>query len=1048
MPTRSLALQAILLFVLLPIYSACDDSSPYRSEALLSRTAPGEKIPALWRPAALRVAQDGRVFIAEQASHRVRALRPSGELETILDVDPRRGLPLLQSADFDLDFGMELLQLGDGTLLLANRGGPLVLFDPDGQLPAQVLGNSNVHPPAPGVLLGDAVLSSLCGIQKQPDSDVLFLCLDNRFWRVADNGLPMAQRPLDLVAGDGTRGRGPTVGDAQMPFELGAWVGMAVDPEGTLTVVEGNRLRCIRDGRVLTLTGEGFLTGAATYSFEEYHGAFRDISHGFWAEDGLTFVDNLMVRRFEIDSLDFAAGSATGTVYKVVPFGLSEIGGIDLDAQGDLTLTYGLGGSLLSVRTPGEFQLEYGPALEEALFRYFIDDGTLEPELSAQIARYRSDDLLLPQSLISLWGGDYLLVNQPLARMISAVNREADLAMPFWGASALPNGFGPATSDGNELMYIVQGALMQRLPIPRTQDSQALQGGNVFRFKRPLHSGVPGAGRNVAFLAPFSLSTAGEDVLLFQSDENAVLRYQPADGWVELEIARDFGVSTLDSEGLTVPFMSLNLEYARSLDSGSLQGRVAALKDPIGGDDLIAAGHSGDGMRFGAATIERKSWLGVIGGGVLPLQTDLPAQDLRLKEVNALAYLAGPQWGVEFDSVLVAADDGSEVVRLFVLDGDGAVQPLGGVGSTCSFAPAPDIGWLVALPAESWPPRAALLGLADGRAFACTDVAGQFIGSTALVPNQWLELSGWDSTLRPHLARDTHELVRYRRYRGLHTLWFDAIGSVATASRRVDLDLDLDTEVSSMTVSDDGQMVSLTTIDAQGGIRLLEGAPDGASASLPLPSLRVAAGGGLALPSEGKVWDVAYGLRPESIALDAVTRTLYVAMADTGTLWALDAGDDGVVGPNDAARLLWHGPPLFQNGRGPRALAASGGRVWASSATMVYAIKGRALEVVAGGGAAPVANNRSPEEVSLGEIRAVVADADGFAVLTGRELFALDEQGKIVVLAQDGELQLVDGTVRSIDVETASSPAMVRGREGELLIVSPATHELLSVHLP
>jgi len=115
---------------------------------------------------------------------------------------------------------------------------------------------------------------------------------------------------------------------------------------------------------------------------------------------------------------------------------------------------------------------------------------------------------------------------------------------------------------------------------------------------------------------------------------------------------------------------------------------------------------------------------------------------------------------------------------------------------------------------------------------------------------------------------------------------------------------------------------------------------------------------------------------------------------------------------------------------------------------MVYAIKGRALEVVAGGGAAPVANNRSPEEVSLGEIRAVVADADGFAVLTGRELFALDEQGKIVVLAQDGELQLDDGTVRSIDVETASSPAMVRGREGELLIVSPATHELLSVHLP
>ncbi len=419
----------LLLALLLTGLTACGGDDPVPT-TLVDFPGAGEVIPGLWRPAGIAISHTGDIFVAEQASRRVRVLHPDGTLETLADVVPDRpGIPSFVEHRFDLDFGLELALLDEDALVIASRGAPLLLLSPNTKRTV-VPTVGHLGPPgrAPqaGVLLEELDCTHLKGFALAQDRTFAVLAIGDQLWRAVPASPPLTAESfplarLELLAGDGTRGVADTVSDATTaPLHLGEWIGLVIgqDPPNDVFFIEDDTIRLVREGRLVALTGQGSLSGSSEIPLADFSSRFGTRTHGVWDPFHQTacFLDHTIVRRLHIESVDLETGASVGHVVPVAPFGITELTGLAANTE-SLFLSHGWAGSILSYDwNDNEFAALIGPT--NARERYLITPDEPGP--------YQLDALMLPQAIVSIGAGEIVLANQPLARLITSIDRTTE----------------------------------------------------------------------------------------------------------------------------------------------------------------------------------------------------------------------------------------------------------------------------------------------------------------------------------------------------------------------------------------------------------------------------------------------------------------------------------------------------------------------------------------------------------------------------------------------------------------------------------------------
>ena len=210
---------------------------------------------ALQWPAAVAVAPDGAVYIADTFNHVIRRLEPSGMIMTVAGTGERGfagdGGPGVAA---QLSFPTGLAVGPDGAVVIADRGNSRVRrLDPDGSM-TTVAGKDWQRESGVGELATETDLAWPCGVAVQADGALLIADTGHhRIWRVDPDGR------IGLVAGSGRRGDGGD-GDVAVAAALDNPWSVAEAPDGTVVIGDwGNhRVRAVgMDGVINTIVGTG-----------------------------------------------------------------------------------------------------------------------------------------------------------------------------------------------------------------------------------------------------------------------------------------------------------------------------------------------------------------------------------------------------------------------------------------------------------------------------------------------------------------------------------------------------------------------------------------------------------------------------------------------------------------------------------------------------------------------------------------------------------------------------------------------------------------------
>ena len=1034
---------SIVLTLLLALLAttACDDGA----SATLA-VNPGEHIPGLWRPTAITFDPQGRLYVVEQASQRLR--RFDGESwETLLDVNPLRTDTLTFPARrFDTEFGRGLLWLPDGQLLIASANGPLLVVDLDSQKAALEI--AGTLPPAAGQSLGETQLEGLQGITLGFD-DTLYLAINDLIWRApltsSTGPIPLAEAQLEHLAGTGTRALGPDHGLAlDSPLLLGSWAALVADPDGGLYFTELNRLRYLRGGYLMTLTGEGSQTGIGdldavnnlqhSHEFEDFYGNFGDWTQGIWYRGAAYFLDNRYLRRFEIQRILPSTGDVDGQVISAVPYGLPEVSG--LAAKGD-TLYFANGwlGTILSYRRlANDYEIVFGA--DSWRPRYEITSDDYLP--------FAIDQLLNPQSAVPLYQGELFIANQPLSQLLMAYERDSGLASAFLSDnSPKQGGYDAIASDGAYQLYVGDGSTLSPFTLPANDGESIQSPGSLVLFRSHELSGIPGQAHTLLLSNPLEVRSTTSELLFFDPTAASLYALSFDTALAQLETGPRSGVSGISAEDESAPFFSLDLASLSSWEMApshpGCHQVLGVLDDPLGDGDLLVASNScGEDESIWVAGVEipRKQAVRLAGGGGAPLALGVDPRTLQLDHIGALAL-------DDQARLLLAVEDKAQARwHILSLDEAAAGPQLDAIPG-CETAPAA-IHWISALD-EQWPPQSlAVIAQASDEAAATlwiwrdTEAELAALGAHTLEPG-WNEIGqvygqranrsetwlSWLEAKDSGLSLQRAELAQ----RGQDQPLEESIDLAATEV----LDWGLSQETFFGVIqTNDAYQIAATRLGTSA-------APFGEVARA--PELSTWIGGGTGFATETTLAQLRPGMDLRTLAV-ARDGDLLFALGDSASLWRLHLGENGAIDLDDTVTLVAQGATLFEAAT-PSPIADDGEQIWLGRGTSLFALQQGASPTQYQGKQAP-ALGMDISEVDWGHIRGLCYWEDRLYLLSDRYLLGIEAGAVREILATDSVIEVAGERYR-LDFETLVQPALTRGRPGELVLAHPASHQLLSV---
>lgn len=1027
MPTSARLTCLTLAIVFATLTPACDEATPrHPFQTIVSTPGAGEKVPAAWRPAAIAALPDGSIAFTEQASRRVRILHPDGSLSTRFDHDPsQQRHPPLRERHWDDTWGLSLIHLREGALLVAGPKRPLLVIPQHDELPPLRIGAAPGQEPHDGLPLAEVDLSDLRGLTWHPQLNKLALAIGHCLWEASiDPALPLEvalnRAPLRHLAGTCQPGPTPRHGPATTSdLQLPDWTAMAYLPSGALFFIAPPQLRLLHGDRLLLIAGTGTWTGDAPLSLHNYSGRYLP-QHGSakWFANRIYFADGNRreaIRILRIESIDWEQGRAKGQISSALPYRVPSLDGFELLPDGTLVTSFAWAGAIMRLDSPQhDFVSLFGP-LDPALRH-----GITQPEHHP----YRLTSLLAPQALAPLGQGRVLIVNQPLARLIASVDRQQrpPRMAPFFASSdatGLP--FTAMASDNERLLFFTERNDLVRIELASPQrPASATRMSQVFRRKDP--SGVPGSGRDTFLPTPLTMASAHPKLLLHAPEEAAFYIWDPASAWLNIETSPRFGRSPAQPDATALPFFSLDLRELQAWDAFQ-DWRLVAVTSPASASTLLLVGNtSDDDSAFAHTTIQRRAYRTLVGGGDTPLAPGIPPAEVALNQVSAVALIARDHAAPTSFIFAVAEQD-----HIFHFDPNGELDIIGHACGPLPIAPT----W-IALAHDDLDRANALFIHAHDQSWACR-LADQplFLGQRLIEPTwtrlphdtaaaQWLNPQAQLVTLEPGTAN-----LRICRAR-----------LSGQADPRQCQDSDLPT-AHSFAVSP--EHVFIGTQDPQQGFIVYAGpfAPD------PMPTqnltLLPTIGGGSGFSSRGDLQSMQLGLTPSALAIDP-TGDLLVTTLDTRALWRIEADDQRSIPTNPQVTLVHQGAPVF-TGDGPYPLAvAADGQIATASNHQVWLIGADEVTRIAG-----IDPDHGEPGQALAPVRGLAWLERHLCVLTTDELFCLAPDGSRNELSRHGELPLPGQSNRSLHFHSIAQPPLAVGIPGELIIAIPEHHELLRI---
>ena len=843
MPKQSLITFLLISFAI----SGCTDPQPWSNAQRFEKTetsivydAPqtaAEDIAAAWSPSALVPISDNRIIYAAKGTRKLI------ELET--DTGKQHILFDLTSTEeqFSSNAWASGLYWIKDWLIVATPQQKLVFCN---RLTGQIVSigitnNPDAILPADGITLENIDFALFGGIAPSPTG--VYLALGEQIFHAEWDGhhpQTLSQAKLKHIAGSLETGDNANPYDAlKTPLSLHAYTHFA-HKDGWLFFWSGRRLKAVKDGVMLTITGHGF--SSPTGELDTFYAYALPTDPPLIAHQGILYTpywdDNPALLRIDVTNIDTSTHEVTGTLYDIYP------------QSGVLNTIAPWNDKIISADTAAgsfwQFKPESLPTDTIETTRIF---GPESPETRFESiatdphSPYEPNAILAPQAIATFKNDAYHLVYAPTLKRLSLLPAHFQKSAPVWEGY-----LSHLLTDGGKRAWFAASNTMYFFEL---SDNMNIQLSHVPQFFRsaPI-MGVPCDRSRFRLTHPAQIETAGDDIWLFIPEAYRVLQYHaPKDQATFMHEGGWYKPSAENPSFVTGALQISTVEQWKAAQNME----IAVLKDDADEPYLAVINLKTKSKKIAGHLLYPNDGFVLAGGGSHPVANGLPLEQTDFDAIHAIAMT--PQ-----SSIIVATNG-----NLFETTSEGIWQ----IWQTCTLESLPH-------PPESLeimgtPGKRIVWAKTGTQVYACAEAQTTTAGFA--INTQWSQIP--QNHIEP--CTESSKLIMFEN-----------------ADRQI---CRLDTQIPSsdpkcLSVPDDFEVLDIACNDQNlyvSGYMISKDQNLIMHASLDtFQTLTHYLGMGSGLPDEEIISKITLGSRLGGMAVDGIP-WLYLWMKDTCTLWKMPA---------------------------------------------------------------------------------------------------------------------------------------------------------------
>ncbi|MBQ9394430.1 MAG: hypothetical protein IJU23_02795 [Proteobacteria bacterium] len=609
--------QYLLFLVIVSILaSACSDSEPWPNSRRYHKTETGifyqapeyaaEAIPAAYHPTAMINLSDDVILYADSGTrHIVELDLKAGTQRALFDFSAFP--PVYSDA-----WGSEIIRADDSWYILAMPGQSLLWFNVDtGQ--TAVVGDAlpeNAVIPEADVALQSVSFQLFGGLHRTNSG--FYIVLANRIFYLPWNGISpesLLSSRLEPIAGTYDDGIPNSRNPLEIKLKLFDYTYFA-EKDGWLFFWDYRKLRAVRDGVTIVVTGDGFITPDS--AFDEFYAGELDGSTPIvvWNDKLYSPYWNATAV-IEIDIEAMNEDTATGMVRN--HFFSGETHSLAVSSRGMMSIDANAGSFWLHTSV-NQSELLFGAKNKSERYDFITDpDSPYDPEA-----------IIAPQAMTTMHNGELGIVYSPTLRLLSALDMETGMDSPIWEVST-----SHFVSDRKNKTWLADGIRLRFLDI---DDKGMISNSYVPRFfNRANKQGIPCSKEILKLQEIPQLQVPDMGLLMYERANNRILT------WTEDE------VNYLHNGGWLYPSSMTKDEYAQSLAVRLIEQWKAsrwieiALVREGERQYLTASNLASTNVTFLGTTIPTEKMRRMAGGGDKSIEEGVSLEETKMDDIEAIA---------------------------------------------------------------------------------------------------------------------------------------------------------------------------------------------------------------------------------------------------------------------------------------------------------------------------------------------------------------------------------------------------------------------------
>lgn len=611
---------------------ACESPDPWPNSrrydpgqtAIVYQASPeaAESIKAAWFPTTILQLSSNTFIYAARGTRKIIRLDAKSQTQSVLfdlslyekDTNPNHA--------YDSPWGETLIQANDSWIILASPSQPLVWMNIHS---GEVVLTGSLNPPnalipEDGLMASDLDFELFSGIGRIKTGFVM--AFGNQVFTIDwENARPedLIHTPMKKLAGtlDPIPEAEPS-NASQVSLQMSEFTHFAEFKDWIL-FWEKYRLRAVKNGRIFTITGDGFLTPGGTLD--------ELFAHELPLNPPVALIDNVIytpywdelqtLLRIEIDDIDDETGHAEGHQSSFRP----EAGTMN-------TVVAGKSG-LLSVDTIAGTFWKIDPITESAS-RIFGPETALDRFTSLSQgpdSPYEPNAILAPLSVLPIHDGENIVLLSPTIERLNLLNPATKNQSVILQAS-----FTSASSDRkNRIWYTENDLTLNQLIIHETGEIESSYIPSFFKRANPM--GIPCDHKLFRLPESPDIQTFGRHLLFLLPNEMQILDYNmDADEITSLHTGGWLSPSSSNPDYFQDAFPVFLTTMWKSSNAFE-----AAILEDDGHQYLTIVNLTPETISVAGKSIDAKHGLVISGRGTHAITNGQTIEDTELNDVQAIA---------------------------------------------------------------------------------------------------------------------------------------------------------------------------------------------------------------------------------------------------------------------------------------------------------------------------------------------------------------------------------------------------------------------------